>query len=148
MSKLKRTKLEYNAESKTAVCKYQYKHHQFMGSAKCHEDDYDFSSELIGLDLAEQRAYLEYLKVKRDELAIRYQTLKGFYEQLKADKNFDVNSTYSRKMAAEIVYCHYELVDCRMAIREIPKRMDAKIKGREDLYQKLRKARKEKKDNK
>lgn len=148
MSKLKRIKLEYNDTNKTALCEYRYKHHTFYGVAECHEDDLDFASELVGLDLAEQRAYLEYLKVKREELAIRYQTLKGFYEQLKADKNFDTNSTYSRKMAAEIVYCHYELSDCRAAIRDIPKRLDAKIKGREDLYQKIRKARKEEeKDN-
>lgn len=144
MSKLKRVELNYNEDRKEATCKYRYKHHEFIGSSKCHEDDYDFSSKFVGLGLAEQRAYLEYLKVKREELAVRYQTLKGFYEQLKADKNFDVNSTYSRKMAAEIVYCHYELTDCRMAIREIPKRMDSSIKAREEMYQKLRKTRKEK----
>ena len=140
MSKLKRVTLEY--KDGVAFCQYRYKHYLFEGEAICHEDDKDFESELVGLELADNRAYLKYLKVRRDELAIRYETLTGFYKQLKSDKYFNEKSSYALKIEREIAYVYLELQDCRSAIRNIPRRMDEKIKAREDMYQKLRKKRK------
>ena len=140
MSKLKRVTLEY--KDGIAFCQYRYKHYLFEGEAICHEDDKDFESELVGLDLADSRAYLKYLKVRRDELCMRYDTLNGFYKQMKADKYFDENSSYAKKFENEIAYTYLELQDCRETLRNLPKRLDEKIKAREDMYQKLRKMRK------
>ena len=46
-------------------------------------------------------------------------------------------------MRNEIAYAYAELQDCRNGVRAIPKMLDERIKGREDLYQKIRKKRKE-----
>ena len=59
-----------------------------------------------GLELAENRAYLQYLKVRRDELLVRYETLKGFYNLIAADRNFDVTSSYAAKMKNEMEYAY------------------------------------------
>ena len=141
MSKLKTVR--YGFEDGKATYVYRYKHNEFLGEAICHEDDKDFESSMVGLELAENRAYLQYLKVRRDELLVRYETLKGFYNLISADRNFDVTSSYATKMRNEIAYAYAELQDCRNGVRAIPKMLDERIKGREDLYQKLRKKRKE-----
>ena len=142
MSKLKRVTLEY--KDGVAFCQYRYKHYLFEGEAVCHEDDKDFESELVGLGLADDRAYLKYLRIRRDELAMRYETLNGFYKQLCADKHFDQESSYAGKMRSEIAYTYCELNDCREAILELPRRMDKNIKARENMYQELRKMRNKK----
>ena len=144
MSKLKRVALEY--KDGVAFCQYRYKHYLFEGEAICHEDDKDFESELVGLDLADSRAYLKYLRVRRDELSMRYDTLNGFYKQMEADKHFDENSSYAKKFRNEITYTYLELQGCRETIKFLPKKLDEKIKARESMYQKLRRKRKEEKE--
>lgn len=141
MSKLKTVKYEFKDGKATYV--YRYKNNKFVGEAICHEDDKDFESSMLGLNLAENRAYLQYLRVRRNELAVRYETLKGFYNLISADKNFDEDSSYAKKMRNEIAYSYAELQDCRNGIKAIPRMLDESIKSREELYQKVRKRRKE-----
>lgn len=140
MSKLKT--VGYKFEDGKAEYIYRYGQRTFVGTATCHEEDKDFESKMIGLDLAETRAYLEYLRVRRDELVVRHQTLKGFYQYLTQDREFDVKSSYATKMRKEIEETYFELTECREAIRNIPKMMDAKITNRTLLYQKIREKRK------
>lgn len=140
MSKLKTVR--YSFEEGVAQYVYRYKHHQFVGTAICHDEDKDFESRMLGLDLAETRAYLDYLRIRRDELAIRHQTLKGMYQYLSDDKNFNKDDFYAKKIANEIDVTYEELEECREAIHNIPRMMDAKITNRELLYQKIREKRK------
>lgn len=121
---------------------YRYKQHEFVGEATCHEDDKDFEARMVGLDLAESRAYLQFLRVRREELLVRYETLKGFYQHLTNDNSFDIESSYAAKMRKEIQETYADLQDCRNGIKFLPRAMDSKIKNREDLYQKLRAKRK------
>lgn len=72
----------------------------FTGSAKCHEDDIDFISDITGYDLARDRATISYLKYKikdaqsrREEVANAYssthaESLKKRKETLKKEIEF------------------------------------------------------------
>lgn len=139
MSKLKTVR--YTFEDGVARYVYRYKHHLCVGIASCHDDDRDFESRMLGLDLAETRAYLEYIKIRRDELIIKHRTLEGMYRHLSNDKNFNEKDFYAVKFSKEIKSIQEELRECREAIINIPKMLDSKIKDRESMYQKLRQRR-------
>lgn len=138
MSKLKRKEYNFNKETGEATFKYTYKGHTFTGKAYTHEDDKDMMTEFIGLELADNRAFVQYLKVRRAELETRLQALQGMYNYLSDDKNFDLSSSYARKFRLEILDTKNELDNCRIAIKDIPKFMKSKIEGRDEIYKKVR----------
>ena len=82
MSKLKTKVAHFDRETGKSIYIYRYKQHTFVGEAQCHEDDMDMCSELVGMKLAETRAFYQYLKVKRSELEIRLQTLEGMVQNM------------------------------------------------------------------
>ncbi len=142
MSILKKAFYDFDEKTGKATFLYRYKGYEFWGEADCHEDDYDMKSELVGLQLAENRAYLDFLKVRRRELQTRYETLQGVYNYLSDDKEFDITSSYGKKLAKEIEDTSYKLQNCRDGIKALPKMIQDGIDRREDLYQKIRERRK------
>ena len=141
MSKLKTKVAHFDRETGKSIYVYQYKQHRFVGEAQCHEDDMDMCSELVGLKLAETRAFYQFLKVKRSELEIRLQTLEGMVQNMLTSKSFDMTSKYGRKLQWAICETRLELQDCREGIKNIPKYLQNDIAARDALYVKLRKRR-------
>ena len=141
MAKLKTKLADFNKETGETTYIYTYKQHTFVGEAQCHEDDMDMCSELVGMKLAETRAFYQYLKVKRSELEIRLQTLEGMVQNMLTSKSFDITSKYGRKLQWAICETRLELQDCREGIKNIPKYIQDDIAARDALYVKLRKRR-------
>lgn len=142
MGKLKTKLCDFNEETGTATYIYSYKNMLFEGNAKCHEDDMDINSKTVGLKYAELRAYLKYLKTRRAELQIRIETLDGIQKHLVTSKDFDVKSSYSRKLQFEICETRTELNDCKEAIKNIPIYLKKDIDSRDVFYKQLRDKRK------
>lgn len=142
MSKLKTKLAEFDKETGKATYIYAYKNYTFEGTAQCHEDDFDFCSEKVGLDLAEIRAFYKYLKVRRDELVIRVETLESMLKDMSTSKSFQITSKYGIKLQTAICDSRIELHETRDAINSIPRIIKTKIAGREDLYKKIRERRK------
>lgn len=138
MSKLKVGYHNFNPETKEAVFTYNYKGHSFIGKAKCHEEDYDFCSEKMGLTYAECRAYLKYLKYRRNELQIKLTTLTGLYNNISTDKHFKHNSSIANKIRKEIDTVKQLLINHRELINEVEQAIKDTIKAKEQLYTKLR----------
>ena len=141
MAKLKTKLADFNKETGESTYIYTYKQYTFVGEAQCHEDDMDMCSELVGMKLAETRAFYQYLKVKRSELEIRLQTLEGMVQNMLTSKSFDITSKYGRKLQWAICETRIELQDCREGIKSIPKYLQNDIAARDALYVKLRKRR-------
>lgn len=141
MAKLKTKLADFNKETGKSTYIYTYKQHTFIGKSQCHEDDMDMCSELVGMKLAETRAFYQYLKVKRSELEIRLQTLEGMVQNMLTSKSFDITSKYGRKLQWAICETRLELQDCREGIKNIPKYIQDDIAARDALYVKLRKRR-------
>lgn len=142
MSKLKTMFSDFDKETGKAVYVYGYKNHVFEGEAQCHEDDFDFCSEKVGLEMAEIRAFYKYLKVRRDELVIRVETLEGMLRDMSTSKSFQITSKYGAKLQNAICDSRVELHETRDAIERIPHILKSKIAGRDDLYKKIREKRK------
>lgn len=141
MGKLKTRLMDFNKETGTATCIYGYKGHLLVGEAQCHEDDMDMCSELVGMKLAETRAYLKFLKVRRDELTIRKDTLEGVFRNMMTSKDFIPYSSYAKKIQQSICETRCELHEVREAIANIPPYLKQDIEERDVLYKKLRKRR-------
>lgn len=143
MSILKTKEYGFNKETGEATYIYTYKGKELIGIAKCHEDDADFMSPRLGVDLAETRAYRQYLIARRDELAIRKDALiSAMNNMIGADMTFEITS-HKQVLEAMIKDTTLELAQCRYAIDRIRVNTDEKIKGREEMYKKIRARRKE-----
>ena len=57
----------------------------FMGSAKCHEDDIDFISDITGYDLARDRATISYLKYKIKDTQSRREEVYNAYSSTRVE---------------------------------------------------------------
>lgn len=143
MSLLKTKEYDFNRETGEATYTYTYKGQEFTGVAKCHEDDNDFQSMTLGVDLAETRAYRLFLMARRDELAIRKDTLiSAMNNMIGADNLFSV-SCHKNVLEAMIKDTISELEECRYEINRIRLYLDKKIKDRDRMYKKIRAKRKE-----
>lgn len=141
MGKLKTKVAEFDKETGKATYIYSYKQNIFIGEAQCHEEDMDMCSELVGMKLAETRAFLQYLKVKKTELEIRLSTLEGLIRNMTTSKDFDITSKYGKKLQYAICETRMELHDCKEGIKNIPGYIKQDIEKRDKLYQALRKRR-------
>lgn len=142
MGKLKTKLVNFDKETGKATYIYSYKNQLFKGEAQCHEDDMDMCSELVGLKYAETRAYLEYLKVRKNELKTRLATMEGLLRNLQTSKDFDITSKYGKKIQVAICDTKCDLFEIKQAIDNIPPYLKQDIKSREFLYTRVREKRK------
>ncbi|MCF0125095.1 MAG: hypothetical protein HUJ68_04950 [Clostridia bacterium] len=142
MGKLKTKTYYFNEKTGEATYIYKYKNQEFVGKAFCSKEDKDFCSELLGIKIAELRAYVKYLKVKKEDLKNRLSTLEGVVNNMKTSKDFDITSNYGKKLQFSICDCKRELQEVKRLIKEIPKSLDMELEQREDFYNKIRNKRK------
>ena len=74
----------------------------FTGSAKCHEDDIDFISDIAGYDLARDRATIAYLKYKIKDAQSRREEVSNAYSSTHV-KSFKKRK---EKLKKEIEFYH------------------------------------------
>lgn len=93
----------------------------FMGSAKCHEDDIDFITDITGYDLARDRATISYLKYKIKDTQSRREEVSNAYSST------HVESLKKRKetLKKEIEFYHKAI---KFYEREIRNRITSKEK--------------------
>jgi hypothetical protein len=130
----------------TATCRIPYNHSEYIGVAKCHPEDEDFKSELIGSELAYSRACIKVLQAIKNEKRAQLQVLKELYGSLDPSPRFNPNSFEAKMMRKKMdeVKADIEMAkDCICLVRED---IDKDITKAENFYQKVRKNRKQRDD--
>ena len=129
----------YNAETGVSVCEIMYNNTIFKGEAHCHEEDFDFMSERVGMTIAEARANIGILKFMRDnEIKPQLKILKRLYSNVKTSKNNNPKSHETKMMRRLIRELEIELHTISNAIVDERKFVKDYIDSKEKLYQRLR----------
>lgn len=88
----------WDEEQGIATCIIREGKHQFVGEAKCAEEDKDMKSQITGGQIAYHRALIKYyLYLKNEEILPALKVLKQFYNTINKSKNFNEKS-YENKM--------------------------------------------------
>lgn len=112
----------------------------FVGMACCHDDDMDFMSEKTGLQIAEVRAEIDFLRHIRDnELIPAIKALQHLQDTMKTSKHYNKDSYEATMLRRQIAIKKNELVAVKEEIARSRQFLTAYIHGKEELYTKLRK---------
>ena len=115
----------------------------FVGMAKCHKDDQDYMSEKIGLQIAEARAEISFLKHIRDnELMPAIKALRHVYGNMKTSKYFNLHSYEARMIRRQIRIKENDLIVIKQEINNRKQFVINYIKQKDELHERLRKAKK------
>ena len=112
----------------------------FIGMAKCHKDDEDFMSEKTGLQIAEVRAEINFLKHIRDnELKPAIKVLEHLHNNMKTSKHYNKESYEATMLRRQVAIKKNELTAVIEEIDRSKKFLTSYINSKEELYTKLRK---------
>ena len=137
----------WDAETNTSTCiLVDDKGRKFIGTAKCHPDDLDFSNELTGGVIASHRAMLKYLQsVKRDILQPELNSLKQLYYSMNKSKRFNPNSYENIMLQRQIRLKEEDLTTVEEEIARLKQNLKLFIASKDATYKKLRENRAKKK---
>lgn len=132
----------YDAEENLASCIISYNGMEFVGIAQCHPDDFDFASERTGCTIAELRAHIKMLRYRRDgEITPTLKTFKHMMDCMKTSKKFNPKSYEAKMIRNKINQLEDELHEIKSDIKYFNNNLRTYINGKEEVYQKVRKAR-------
>lgn len=143
MSKLKIAEMSFDKSTGVSEVVLKYKNEKFVGRSKLHPMDTDMESEKVGLTIAEQRAFIRYLKHLKKISVQRVNTLEGAFRAMLVAKDFDVKSQYARILQKLICEERCKKNDLSKTIHSVKQGLALSVAGREDLYQRIRKKRRE-----
>ena len=142
MAKLKTKHMSFDYDTGKAVFAYEYDNHIFEGTAKCHEDDSDFGSELVGLKYAETRALIKYFKFRLRDCSLVLKTLNNLYRNMSTSSDFNIHSKVTKKLTSRIKEVESQIESFEYHIKELTERMKVDMDNRTKMYEKIRENRK------
>lgn len=111
----------------------------FIGMAQCHKDDRDFMSERTGLQIAETRAEINFLKhIKNNEITPALTALKHLESNMKTSKHYNKKSYEARMLRRQVAIKTNELKAIEQEINNLKTFIHNYIIQKEHLYTKLR----------
>ena len=138
-----RTHFSYDPETHTTYCKREGKHTRFYGSARCHPNDWEFESKLVGEHYAYTRSMIEELVANRNELRAELKVLKHLYNILEQNPRVHYDSIECFTIRKQIKNIERDIADVRDLIRTTKQEMREMMEAKDEFYKKLRKVREE-----
>ena len=130
-------KINFREQEKIIYCDIGYDGKKFIGHASCHPDDQDIFSARFGEEIAHKRATVKVLKYIQQKIKFEMKTLDEIYHRLEANKEFDPNSFYARKMRKEIYMREAERADTATAIIALEADIKATILAHNSVQNKI-----------
>jgi hypothetical protein len=134
--------IKFTYKDGVATCRIKYKGVIIESEAHCHPDDNDFESERVGCCIAEARAYIDLLKLKRDNEVIPFvHRMRSIHHNICSSKQSNPNSYEFLFICRELQKSENELTAINKEIAEQKKSLATYISDKEKFYQRMRKAR-------
>ena len=113
-----------------------------VGIAECGPEDLDMMSERTGTVIAEYRAEIDLLKkINNFEIKPGIMALKHVYCTMLHSKQYNPNSYEAKRIKKELAHLLDELEENKMMIKEQQQHLNIYIQQKDEIYQKIRKAR-------
>ena len=138
-----RTHFTYDPETHTTYCEREVKHGKYYGEAKCHPNDWEFESKLVGEYYAYTRSMLKELSSNREELRAQIKGLKHLYNILEQNPRVHYDSIECYTIRRQIKLMERDLADIRALIKTTKQELYEYMTAKDEFYKKLRKARSE-----
>lgn len=133
----------YNADTHVTTCIRQGKYRRYTGIAKCHPQDWDFESSLVGEQYAYTLSIIAELVAQRDEYKAQLKILKHLYSILKQNKKVTEKSIECYTIRRQIKLLERDLKEIKNLIYDSREVLHNTIKGKDEFYAKVRKSREE-----
>lgn len=135
--------IHWDEETRIATVTLIENDKKFIGQAKCNEIDADMCSEKTGVEIAMQRAVIEYLRHVRDnELAPALRAYNQLYYSMNRSAHYSRESYEAtmlyraiKRYTSDLEAIKDEIKERRMALKEY-------INRKEEFYNKVRQVRK------
>ena len=88
----------YNKETGEAIYTITDGVFNFVGRAKCHENDKDLGNELTGMQIAAMRAYIKAIQYEREMAIVQVNTLKHCISTMSMSPRYNENSYEAKKI--------------------------------------------------
>lgn len=132
------TKFTYDPDSHITTCKRNIHNKVYVGSAKCHPNDYDFESKLVGEHFAYTRSMISELCANRDELNAELKIVKHLYNILEQNPRVHYDSVECFIIRRQIKLLERDIAEIRDLIKETRLSMKTIINEKDQLYNQLR----------
>ena len=142
-----RMKFSYDPETHTTTCKRLIKNKAYIGQAKCHPNDYEFESKLVGEHYAYTRSMVQELCENRDALVAELKALKHLYNILEQNPRVHYDSIECYTIRRQMKLLERDIDDTKQMIRYTTKDMRDMIAAKDSFYDKVRALRKKESDN-
>ena len=136
-----RTHFTYDPETHTTYCEREGKHNKYCGSAKCHPNDWEFESKLVGEHYAYTRSMIEELVANRNELRAELKVLKHLYNILEQNPRVHYDSIECFTIRKQIKNIERDIADIRTLIHSTKQELHEMMEAKDKFYAKIRKAR-------
>ena len=142
-----KTTIDWNKETGEATVTITDLHYNknFIGKALCCSEDKDMCSRLTGLEIANRRAFILYLKEQKKKCMLEYEALKRFQNSVKNCKYYNEEFQIERKLLKELSRYENTILFLKEKISVENKKLKEYIEAKEDLYKKVREGRNNKK---
>jgi hypothetical protein len=130
---------KWNPETHTATCKIEVQGKKYIGTAICHEHDFDFESEKVGQVIAGTRAQIKMLQdYANNSLVPQLKALMEYYYTIKHSKNYNPKSYESKMLYRRIQFIKNQLTAVKEEINNRKQELKEYIDQKDEFYKKLR----------
>ena len=139
---------EYDDQRGIATCYIQYGEFAIVEQAICHPDDTDFMSERTGCFIAECRANIQVLRIRREaEVKPVLKGLKHMLSCMERSANYNPHSYEAKMLRSQIRHYERTYAELNADIKAEREYLNDYLKNKDIMYQKIRnKADKDKND--
>lgn len=137
-----RMKFSYDPETHTTTCKRLIHNKAYIGQARCHPNDYEFESKLVGEHYAYTRSMVQELCENRDALVAELKALRHLYNILEQNPRVHYDSIECYTIRRQIKLLERDIDDIKQLIRVTKKDLREMIAAKDAFYDKVRALRK------
>lgn len=141
-----KTKFFYDPETHTTTCRRKSHNRFYVGSSRCHPNDYDFESKLVGEHYAYTRSMIQELaEIKKTRFA-ELKALKHLYNILEQNPRVHYDSIECYTIRRQIMLLERDIADIKALIIETKQDMRDLMAKKDDFYNRVRALRKKEAD--
>lgn len=129
----------WDPQSSIATCILTYKNMTFIGEAKCHPDDLDFSSQYTGSYIAELRAEIKmWQHIRLNDIKSKIDILRCLLANLDHSAKTNIHSYEYKMIKKQKEELQKELQEIDNIIKDLKESLYNYIKLKDDFHSRLR----------
>lgn len=136
-----KTSFYYDQEKHMTICERVAKNKTYKGISRCHPNDWDFESELLGQHYSYTRSIIQELCTKRDEARAQLKAMIHLYSILEQNLDVNLESVECYTVRRQIKILERDIKDYQFEIRSLRDELRDMIARKDKFYKQVRERR-------